>query len=257
MLRGLYTGWTGMATEQKRLDIISNNIANAATTGYKQENVTSQAFAQVLTDKIRDSSVNYRTQAIGHMSLGVKPGEVYTTYDQGSLRETGNTYDLAIQGKGFFQVNVTNKDGSVSTRYTRDGSFTITRDGFVVDADGNRLQGANGDVQVPVDAANIAIDKAGRVVADNIVVDQITLVDFADYDYLLKVGDVSYRPVDGATIIDADGQIEQGYLEMSNVQAVTEMVKLISITRAYEANQKVIQSEDAIIDKAVNSVGRI
>ncbi len=100
MLRGLYTAWTGMVNEQKRLDVISNNMANSDTVGYKDERVTSQAFDQVLGIKIRDGSQAYHNQAIGRFSLGVKIGEVYTDYSQGSLRETGNTYDVTLSGKG-------------------------------------------------------------------------------------------------------------------------------------------------------------
>ena len=90
MLRGLYTGWTGMVNEQKRLDVISNNLANADTLGYKQESVSSQSFDKLLTIKIRDGSQSYHNQAIGTMSLGVKVGEVYTDYSQGSIRGTSS-----------------------------------------------------------------------------------------------------------------------------------------------------------------------
>lgn len=101
MLRGLYTAWTGMVNEQKRLDVISNNMANADSVGYKDERVTSQAFDQVLSIKIRDGSQAYHNEAIGHLSLGVKIGEVYTDYSQGSLRQTHGTYDMALSGRGF------------------------------------------------------------------------------------------------------------------------------------------------------------
>ena len=107
MIRGLYTAYTGMVNEQKRLDIISNNVANAATAGYKKEGVTSKAFDNELTLKIKDNSVAVDKQKIGNMSLGVNIGEVYTDFGQGSFRQTNNTYDLAIEGKGFFQVSVT------------------------------------------------------------------------------------------------------------------------------------------------------
>lgn len=257
MVRGLYTAYTGMANEQKRLDIISNNIANAATVGYKEESVTNQSFDEMLTLKIRDGSEGHLTRRIGDMSLGVKLGEVYTDYGQGSLRTTGNTYDLAIEGKGFFAVRVTDKAGNETVRYTRDGSFKITRDGHIVDADGNPLQSENGDAQVPVDAANVAIDVDGTVYADGVAVDKITIVDFTDYDYLEKVGDVSYRAVEGAEMIEATGMIHQGFTEQSNVNAVSEMVEMITITRAYEANQKIIQTTDSMLEKAVNSVGRV
>lgn len=251
MTRALYTGFTGMVNEQKRLDIISNNIANSATVGYKGENVTSQSFDEVLTLKIRDNSEYYVDKPIGNMSLGVRIGEVYTDFTQGSFRETGNTYDLAVEGKGFFEV----REGD-NIRYTRDGSFKMTQDGFIVDSDGNHLQGESGDVQVPVDAAvSIYID--GSVYANGVYIDTVKLVDFENYDYLEKVGDVSYKPVDGAVSFDASGVIRQGYTEQSNVNAVSEMVDLIAITRAYEANQKVIQTEDSLLDKTVNQIGKV
>lgn len=257
MVRGLYTAWTGMATEQERLDIIANNIANAATVGYKQESVTNQAFDQMLTLKIRDGSEAYITKPIGRMSLGVKIGEVYTDYKQGSLRETGNTYDMAIEGNGFFTVNVTDRNGNVTTRYTRNGNFKVTSEGYVVDAEGNHLQGLGGDIQIPMDAADIAIDTDGTIYADGEMVDKITLVDFEDYDYLEKIGDTSYRLLDGGIMKEADGTIQQGFTEQSNVNSVSEMVDMIAITRAYEANQKVIQTVDTMLDKSVNSVGRV
>ena len=101
MFRGLYTAWTGMANEQKRLDVISNNMANSNTVGYKDEKVASQAFDQVLGIKIRDGSQAYHNECIGSLSLGVKIGETYTDYSQGSVRQTGGTYDLALSGSGF------------------------------------------------------------------------------------------------------------------------------------------------------------
>ena len=104
MVRGLYTAYTGMANEQKRLDIISNNLANSATVGYKEENVTSKSFKDFMITKIRDGSEAYVDREIGAMNPGVKIGETYMNWDQGSLRETDNTYDMAIQGNGFFAI---------------------------------------------------------------------------------------------------------------------------------------------------------
>ncbi|MEG1741782.1 MAG: flagellar hook-basal body protein, partial [Acetivibrio sp.] len=217
MVRGLYTAYTGMESEQKRLDIIANNVANASTVGYKEESVTNQAFEEMLTLKIRDGSEGYMTKPIGQMSLGVKLGEVYTDYGQGSLRQTGNTYDLAIEGKGFFQVRATDSGGNDTTRYTRNGSFKMTREGYIVDVDGNHLQGESGDVLVPTEAASIAISQDGGVYADGTRVNTIKLTDFENYDYLKKIGDTSYKLVDGGAIKDAEGGIVQGFTEQSNV----------------------------------------
>lgn len=257
MVRGLYTAYTGMANEQKRLDIVSNNLANAATVGYKSESVTNQAFDQLLTTKIRDGSQAYHNQQIGSMSLGVKIGEVYTNYQQGSVRNTGNTYDLAISGNGFFKVRYVDKQGNSSMKYTRDGSFKIANDGSVVDSQGNHLQGRSGDIVIPIGAKSVAISNTGVVAADGVVVDTLDITDFENYDYLKKFGDNMYEPVDGATEKAATGSVLQGYTEQSNVNSVSEMVEMISITRAYEANQKVIKSIDSTLDKAVNSVGKL
>jgi flagellar basal-body rod protein FlgG len=257
MVRGLYTAYTGMSNEQKRLDIIANNLANSATVGYKEESVTSQSFDDLLTLKVKDVSEVYNDHPIGNMSLGVKLGEVYTDYGQGSLRQTSNTYDLALEGKGFFTLDVTDKAGNVSTQYTRNGSFTMTKDGHIVDADGNHLMGSAGEIQIPTDAANVAIDTNGAIYADGDYVDTLQITDFEDYDYLSKVGDTRYEALDGAAELTGSALVRQGYTEQSNVNVVSEMVKMITITRAYEANQKVIQSVDKTLDLAANTVGRV
>lgn len=257
MVRGLFTAWTGLETQQKRLDVISNNMANSATAGFKAENVTTQSFDDVLTLKIKDNSEGFRNREIGNMSLGVKLGEVYTDYSQGSLRETGNNFDMALNGKGFIKVNVTDKNGNASVKYTRDGSFTMDRNGFVVDANGSRVQSKSGDLQVPTDASEIVIDVDGKVYADGQYVDQIDVVDFEDYDYLKKYADNYYGAIDGAKEKDSNAVVVQGYVEQSNVNVISEMVEMINITRAYEANQKVMQTIDSSLDQVVNTVGKI
>ncbi|WP_455716815.1 flagellar basal-body rod protein FlgF [Anaerosporobacter sp.] len=257
MVRALYTAYTGMINEQKRLDTISNNLANSATIGYKKENVTSQAFEEALTLKIKDASEAYTDRPIGTMSLGVKIGEYYTDYSQGSFRETGNTYDLAIEGNGFFTVAVTDGNGNESIRYTRDGSFKMTHDGYLVDVYGNHLQGEGGDIQVPTDAQTVTIDIDGSIYADGEYIDKVKMADFEDYDYLEKAGDNYYKAVDGAEAKDSDGVIRQGYTEQSNVNVISEMVNLINITRAYEAGQKVIKTQDQLLDQTVNQVGKV
>lgn len=257
MLRSLYTGWTGMYTEQKRLDVISNNLANSTTVGYKKEGVTSQSFDDVMTIKIRDESENWMQRKIGNMNLGVKIGEVYTDYSQGSFRETGNDFDLAIEGDGFFVVNVTDREGVTHERLTRAGSFHMTSDGYIVDVDGNHLQSEGGDLQVSTDSHDIVIDLDGSVYEDGELTDTILLKDYEDYNYLKKFGDTYYQTVDGAVEKQVSGGIRQGFTEQSNVNVVDEMVNMIAITRAYEAGQKVIKSVDSTIELAVNSVGKV
>ncbi len=254
MVRGLYTGWTGMYNEQKRLDVISNNLANSATVGFKKEGATSQSFDDMLTIKVRD---DHGDSYIGNMSLGVKIGEIYTDYTQGSVRETGNTYDMAIEGNGFFTISYTDANGNTSTRYTRAGEFMITKEGYVVTSEGQHLMGESEWLQVPVDAAEVVINTDGTVYADGTAVDVVKLTDFENYDYLKKFGETMYQPVQGAVEKEATGSILQGYTEQSNVNVVSEMVNLINITRAYEANQKVIKAMDDLLQIDVSSVGKI
>ena len=257
MLRGLYTAWTGMYTEQKRLDVISNNVANSATVGYKKEGVTSQSFDQVLAIRAKNNSEPSGGGKIGEMSLGVKIGEVYTDYSQGSVKETDNTYDLSISGDGFFAIEYTDKNGDTSTRYTRAGEFLMTSDGYIVTSEGQHLLGSAGVLQVPTDAADIVVESDGSVYADGEHVDTIQLADFEDYNYLKKFAETMYEPVDGAVEKEATGQIIQGYTEQSNVNVVDEMVDLITITRAYEAGQKIVKSYDSLLEEAVNSIGKV
>lgn len=257
MVRGLYTAYTGMANEQKRLDIIANNLANAATVGFKKESVTNQSFDEVLSIKVRDESEAYNDRPIGTINLGVKLGETYTDYNQGSLRQTDGTYDLALDGKGFFSLSVMDKSGNISTKYTRNGSFTMTKDGYVVDKDGNHLLGEAGEILIPSDVVDVIISENGEIYGDGNFIDRILVTDFENYDYLTKFGDTMYELVDGAVEIPSTAAVRQGYTEQSNVNVVKEMVDLITITRTYEANQKVIQSIDKTLDLAANSVGKI
>lgn len=257
MVRGLYTAWTGMVNEQKRLDIVSNNLANASAIGYKKDSVTNQSFDHHLMIKIKDASESFHDRPVGAMSLGVKLGEVYTDHEQGSLRQTGNTYDLALEGKGFFKVAVMDRNGNESVEYTRDGSFHITREGNIVDADGNRLLGEAGEITVPVDAGTVSIDSDGSIYADGVYMNRISVVDIEDYNYLKKIGNTRYQLVEGGEETDSTASVHQGFTEQSNVQAVSEMVNMINITRAYEANQKIIQTIDGTLELTANTVGKV
>ncbi|MCM1497418.1 MAG: flagellar basal-body rod protein FlgF [Clostridium sp.] len=261
MVRGLYTAWTGMVNEQKRLDVISNNMANADTIGYKKQGVTSQSFDDELTLRIHNnnapSPLNYR---IGDMNLGVKIGETYHDMSQGSLRETGNTYDLALSGDGFFTIQTTNKQGVTSTKYTRDGSFTVNTEGYLVTRDGDYVLDTNGQrIQIPgaQTAVDVSFDAVGNVTVNGQRVATLGIAGFANPQALLLYGENMYDATDAAGLQQGTATVNQGYLEMSNTNVINEMVSMITITRAYEAGQKMIQTTDATLDKAVNEIGRV
>ncbi len=258
MVKGLYTAYTGMVNEQNRMDIMTNNLANASTVGYKKEGSTSQSFDDVLTVKIKDQSVGMRNvQRIGIKNPGVKIGENYTDYTQGSFRITDNTYDLALAGDGFFAIEFTNKAGETDTKYTRAGQFTLNKDGYLVTEEGDYVL----DTQNRRIRLNTLLDSKitddGTIYQNDRAVAKIQVTDFADYDYLEKYGETYYQPIQGAQTTAANAQVKSGYLEMSNVQVVSEMVNLISITRAYESNQKVIQTIDGTLDVAANQIGKL
>jgi len=250
MVRGLYTAYTGLLNQQYRMDTITNNLANSATTGYKKEGATSQSFDELMITKLKDSSEGYLDRRIGHTTLGVKIGENYTDYTQGSLRLTENTCDVALAGDGFFEISFKNKAGEESLKYTRDGSFTLTKEGYLVTKDGDFVQGVNGNIRLDTNA-EIVIDTMGRVLENGEMVDKIKLVDFEDYNYLRKYGENMYQPVEGATEREATATFRQGYLEQSNVNVISEMVEMITIARAYEANQKFVQTADDTLGKDV------
>ena len=235
MVKGLYTAYTGMVNEQNRMDIMTNNLANASTVGYKKEGSTSQSFNDVLTVKIKDQSVGMRNvQKIGIKNPGVKIGENYTDYTQGSFRITDNTYDLALAGDGFFAI-----DG-----------YLVTEEGdYVLDTQNRRIR-----LNTLLDSK---ITDDGTIYQNDQAVARIQVTDFEDYDYLEKYGETYYQPIEGAKTTTADAQVKSGYLEMANVQIVSEMVNLISITRAYESNQKVVQTIDGTLDVAANQIGKL
>ncbi len=268
MVKGLYTAYTGMANEQRRLNVLANNLANATTTGYKKEGMVAQSFNDRLALKIKDTSYanNNIPQRIGNLTFGVKVGETYTNWDQGSLQITDKNSDVALSGQGWFAIEFTNKAGETSVMYTRDGAFNVDNQGYLRTVDGDYVLNANaalGGATGPGNRVQInpqmsySIDTEGNIVQNNAVVSRIGVVDFVDYNYVEKYGENFVYLIEGGQTQASTAQTIQGALEASNVNVVDEMVDMITIARAYEAGQKVIQTEDSTLDKAVNQVGRV
>lgn len=260
MLKGLYTAYTGMINEQHRMDTMTNNLANATTNGFKKEGATSQSFDSVLAYKIKDTSEAANLpKRLGGISLGVKVGENYVDYSGGPFKETGNKLDLALSGNGFFTISFTNKAGETSVKYTRDGNFTMTSQGYLVTQDGDFVLNEDGQ-RIQLDPTlEVTVERNGAIYQNGAYVDTIGLTDFEDYNYLERYGENYFQPVEGARVVDApaDTTIHAGYLEMSNISVVTEMVNMIAIQRQYEANQKVITTYDSTLENAVNQTGRV
>ena len=258
MIKGLYSAYTGMVNQEHRMDVLTNNLANVNTNGYKKEGATAQSFDSILAYKIKDNSEGYRlAKRIGVNNPGVKIGEGYTDFSQGPLKTTENTYDLALTDKGFFAVQFTDKAGNDSVKYTRDGNFTLTSNGELVTQDGAFVLDENGR-SIKIDPLkDTQINTSGQIIQDGRVVATIQVTDFADYNYLERYGENYYQPIDGAEEIEAAGKVYSGYLETSNISVVSEMVNMIAVSRAYETNQKVITTFDGTLDIAANQIGRV
>lgn len=254
MVRGLYIANTGMNVQTKKMDIISNDLANVNTTGYKKDVAVMSSFPEILTARIEDIQNHVPNNGvIGTMNFGVKLDGVYTQHVQGSLMNSGNPTDLSLQGDGFFQINTPN-----GVKYTRDGGFSINQDGALVTKEGYGVLGENGPVQLGGEflsrGGELQIKSNGDITIDNEIVDRLSIVAFADNQSLNKIADNLYEG-DGAQI-PFTGSVLQGFLEASNVNPVTAMVDMITVSRAYEANQKMIQVQDSLLAKSVNELGR-
>lgn len=266
MVKGLYTAWSGMINEQNRLDVLSNNLANADTNGYKKEGTTSQTFADELAIKIKDTSAYGLNRKLGGMSMGVHIGETYTDYSMGGFKVTDGQTDFALSENGFFAIEFRDKAGNTSVKYTRDGAFTINTQGYLVTKDGDYVLNRNGATNGVGGEANyirvnpnlpITVDETGAIYQNDQLVGTIGVVDFQDYNYLSKYGENMYDLVNGGVRIASDAKVEQGMIEGSNVNVVSEMVDMITISRAYQAGQKVINTMDESLNKAVNEVGKV
>ncbi|MFH0976212.1 MAG: flagellar basal-body rod protein FlgF [Spirochaetota bacterium] len=278
MLRGIYTGASGMITQQAKLDTIANNLANADKTAYKKDITIFKAFPDMVIRRVNDDGVgivpagSYDTMPfVGKLGTGAEVNEVYTEFEQGSLQRTENPFDLALEGRGFFTVETERGD-----RYTRDGGFTVSSEGLLVTKNGNPVLGENG--QIKVQANNFMINERGEVLVnsaisleprdvvsmannnweDPVVIDKLKIVDFENIHEIKKEGDALYRETElsGPPIPPENIKVIQSFLEKSNVNAVREMVDMIEVQRAYEANQKTILTHSDTLGRLINEVAR-
>lgn len=255
MIRGLYTSGTGMRTQMQRLDVISNNLANVDTMGYKKDDTITSSFPDMLMSRISDTKNNIkRPTPIGNVTLGSRVDQIYTDFSQGALVRTDENFNVAIQGKGFFVINTPEGE----ERYSRDGAFIIGVDGQLQTQDGNHLMGQNGILTLNEDflarGNEVRIDDNGDLIINGQFVDTIRMVDFEDHSTLDKIDDSLYQG--NGDQIPFEGKLVQGFLEGSNVNSVAAMVDMITVSRTYEANQKMIQVHDMLMGKAVNEIGK-
>lgn len=264
MIRGLYTSGWSMLANTKKLDVITNNMANVNTSAFKKDTVVFESFPDILVKRINDTrSPSNPSANVGTMQLSSDVGEVYTYYTQGQLLQTGSSYDFAIsddnagteQSPAFFTIGVINPDdNNLNQFYTRDGSFLLNSNNQLVTKEGYFVLGENGPITLQ--NGEFAVDDKGNIVQNGQKVDRLLITQFTDATQLRKYGENLIQNSSSETV-DFGGTVLQGYLEQSNVNVITEMVDMITVMRAYEANQKILQAQDETLGKAVNEVGAV
>lgn len=257
MLRALYSSATGMQAQQLNLDVIANNLANVNTTGYKKSRIEFQDLLYQTT-RAAGAEAGSGNQLptglqIGHGSRAVSTSKLFTT---GELSQTGGKWDVAIQGDGFFEVQL--PDGS--TAYTRDGALKTSATGQITTSDGLPVQG--GFQPVPVGTTSVTITSSGDVTTQGAGGAQsyrVQLVRFANPSGLDPIGRNLFRetPASGSPELgnageNGFGELQQGFVELSNVKVVEEMVNLIVAQRAYEVNSKAVQAADEMMAQSNN-----
>lgn len=279
LFKGFYTVATGMIAQQRKTDIITNNMANANTPGYKADQSTIRSFPDMLMSAVKSNYIPTKNgladnslKEVGTLNTGVYLQETIADYSQGSIRETGLPTDVTLLdgvmpidaasgNAGTILFRLQNPDGGES--YTRNGNFTLDGNGSLVNAQGLYVLDTNGQpIQLQTDEFQI-FDNGQIVDANGNFVAQIDVAFSANPDLLMKQGNGLFNTMDGAALPSAfnvDGvsfALQQGYLEGSNVDAAKAMTDLLTAYRAFEANQKVLQAYDRSMEKAVNEIGKV
>jgi flagellar basal-body rod protein FlgF len=266
MIRGIYTSAWSMLALSKKMDVVSNNLANVDTNAFKKDTVVFESFPAVLTKSIDYAGNSGNSSTIGNMVLGSDVGEVYTNFSQGALQNTGNNLDFALQDdisgastqsniNSFFTIGVPGDKGQMDEYYTRDGAFALNQNNQLVTKDGYPVLGENGPITLKTGDFTVGSD--GTIVQNGATVGKLLVKSFQNTTDLRKFGSNLYQAIPGAQEQPFSGSVMQGNLEQSNVNIISEMVDMITVTRSYEASQKMLQAQDETLDKAVNEVGSI
>ncbi|AFV02535.1 Flagellar basal-body rod protein FlgF [Dehalobacter sp. UNSWDHB] len=256
LLRGLYTAASGMIMNNQQSEAIDRNLENMNNPGYLEESERVTSFPRLLVSRLTPSTTSDKPSEnvpLGIMGTGVYAEKVLYSTEPGLIRETGNMTDVALNGDGFFAVETL--DGE---RYTRNGHFQVDPSGMLRTAGGNLVLGQNGAIGPLPDDFTILQDGTIISTESSQVIDRLTIVDIPaedlDRDGLTSLYNSQNQPTE---ILPKNIRVEQGFIEESNVDLNAQMVKMIQVTRSYSANQKVVQTNDEILQKAVNEIGKV
>ena len=247
--KGMKSAAEGLVSLSRMQDVITNNLANANTAGYQSDSLVIASFGDIFKKEAQKAELMGGFETANVDDNPTLYMRTVTRFQQGTLKETDHPYDLALQGKGFFVVETPH-----GTMYTRNGAFTVDAEGKLRTKDGGYVMGQNGPIKIT--SPNFEIREDGSVWVDGKMVDKLLIVDFDSYSRLEKVGSSYFRAPLDMEPKPAEAKVRQGYLEMSNVNPIKEMVNMLTVLRSYEMGQKVIQSEDDMLKKYIEQVAR-
>jgi flagellar basal-body rod protein FlgF len=278
LFKGFYTVATGMIAQQRKTEILTNNMANANTPGFKADQSTIRSFPDMLLSAIGNTNVptekglNFlQNDEIGSLNTGVYLQETLANYTQGSIYETSLTTDFALINGSMPTDEVSGQPGTIFFRlehpeggeaYTRNGNFTLDGQGYLVNSQGLYVLSNTGE-RIQLQNDDFQLSQDGNIYVNNEQVATLGVSFSANPDQLLKQDNGLFRTVDGEDLPTAYGQdgvtfaMQQSYLEGSNVDSAQSMTDLLTAYRAFEANQKVLQAYDKSMDKAVNEIGKV
>ena len=259
MIRSLYTSVSGLVSLENKQTNIVNNLNNVNTNGYKSDNLILKSFNEVMiSNNDGGESKSSGKTNLGTINLGVAIDEVVTQYTQGLFKETGKTTDFAIDGRGFFIVDKITATGT-ERYFTRDGSFRVGNNGYLVTANGDYVIGENkatGNLEpIFVGTDNFVVDINNNISVNGVETYTLGTADFEEYSSLKKVGDNLYKGDN--PVYNAEVWVQQGFVEQSNVSLSDQMTEMISVMRSFETNQKMVQMIDETLGKAANDIGTV
>jgi len=253
LVRGLYTASMGMMIDVARIDNTTNNLANVDSPGFKKDNQAFTSYLKKEISRMEAENTERKEKYIGAFETAVVLDEVYSDFQQGSFVETGNNTDFYINGDSFFHVSGTDEKDF----YTKSGAFTINSEGLLTDFSGNYILNNAGET-ITFDKDSV-IDENGNIYVDNVISGRIGIYAFDNEKQLVKKGNNLFEYTGNQNGINEDfeSKVIQGGFEKSNVNSIREMVNLIDAQRHFEICQRVITTEDELLNAAVNRVGTI
>ncbi len=254
MIRGLYTAASGMMTEKIKQETMANNMSNLSTSGYKRDQSVVSSFPHMLLSSQERSAGFMRLPALGSINLGALVEENITQHSQGQLKQTDSPLDFGLEGEGFFAVMT--PDG---VRYTRSGHFLRDSQGNLVTDQGHRVLG-EGEEPLVIPGEDIQVDGEGNITSRDQQVGRMLLAEFENPETLRKEGSNLFNVTEGTQLVNQEGlntTLHQGFLEGANVDLAQEISQAMIALRAYEMNQRVIQTQDELLSKCANEVGSL